>query len=81
MGPGNHVLDGGPDSFMVRSSFEGGKGRPIVKYRDTLQSPVQKRLKRSRCRSGFGLGWAVGIMCLMGSSSAEGRCHGNQFWD
>jgi len=28
------------------------KGRPIVKYRDTLRSAVQKRLNRSRCRLG-----------------------------
>jgi len=27
-----------------------GKGPPIVKYNDTLQSCVQKRLNRSRCR-------------------------------
>ena len=39
VGPGNHVLDGGPDSRMGRVNFE-GKGRPIVKYRDTLRSPV-----------------------------------------
>jgi len=42
VGPGNHVLDGGPDSPMGKSNFEGGKGRPIVKYRDTLRSPVRK---------------------------------------
>ena len=39
-----------------------GEGRPIVKNRDTLRSSVQKRLNRSRCRLGCGLGWAVGIM-------------------
>jgi len=39
-----------------------GRGNPIVKYRDTLQSPVRKRLNRSRCRLGYGLGWAIGIM-------------------
>jgi len=32
---------------MGRSNFEGGKGRPIVKYRDTLQSSVQRRLNGS----------------------------------
>jgi len=36
MGPGNHVLDGGPDPPMGRSNFE-GEGRPVVKYRDTLR--------------------------------------------
>ena len=49
IGPGNHVLDGGQ-----LSPWEGeilrGKGRPIVKYRDSLRSSMQKRLKRSRHR-------------------------------
>jgi len=40
-----------------RDNFEGG-GRSIVKYRYTLRLAVQKRLNQSRCRSGFGLGWA-----------------------
>ena len=47
VGPGNHVLDGGPDprweGAMLRE-----KGRPIVKYKDNLRSSVQKRLNRSR---------------------------------
>jgi len=38
------------------------KERPIVKHRDTLRSSVQKRLNRSRCRLGYGLGWAQGSM-------------------
>jgi len=42
--PENHVLDGGPDPPMGRGNFEWGKGRPVVKYRDTLQSSVQERL-------------------------------------
>jgi len=46
VGPGNHVLDGGPDPFMGRGHFKSGKGRPIVKSRDTLRSSVQKRLNR-----------------------------------
>jgi len=48
---------------MGRSNFEGGKGRPIVKYRDTLRWSVQKQRNRSRCRLGCGLGWAQGILC------------------
>jgi len=32
-GPGNHVLDGGPDAPMGRGKFLGENGRPIVKYR------------------------------------------------
>ena len=42
--PRNHVLDGGPDPPMERGNFEGGKGRPIVKYRDSLRSSMYKRL-------------------------------------
>ena len=61
VGPRNHVLDGGPDPPMPRGNFE-EKGRPIVKYRDTLQSSVQKRLNRSRCRLGCGLGWEVAVV-------------------
>jgi len=45
-GPGNHVLDGGPDPPMGRGKFFGENGRPIVKYRDTLRSSVQRRLNR-----------------------------------
>jgi len=40
VGPGNHVLDGSPDPPMGSGNFE-GKGRPIVKYRETLRSSVQ----------------------------------------
>jgi len=46
VGPGNHVLDWGPDPPMGRGNFEGKKGRPIVKCRDMLWSSVQKRLNR-----------------------------------
>jgi len=38
---GNHALDAGPDHPMERGNFEGGKGHPIIKDRET----VQKRLK------------------------------------
>jgi len=40
-----------------------GKGRPIVTYMDTLLSSEQKRMTRSRCRFGRGIGRALGIMC------------------
>jgi len=66
VGPGNHVLDGAPDPPMGRGKFLGENGRPIVKYRDTRRSSVQRRLNRYGCRLGCGLGWAVGIMCWMG---------------
>ena len=42
-GPGNHVLDRGPDPLMGRGNFE-GEGAPIVNCRDTVRSSVQKRL-------------------------------------
>ena len=48
----------------------GGKGRPIVKYRDTLQSSVQKRQNRSRCCLGCGLRWAQGSHALDRSSDS-----------
>ena len=54
MGPTNHVLDGVPDP-MGKGNF-GGKGRPIVEYRDFLPSSVQKWLKGLGC----GFGWAEG---------------------
>jgi len=44
VGPGKHVLDGGLDPPMGRGKFLGENGRPIVKYRDTLRSSVQRRL-------------------------------------
>ena len=43
---GNYVLDGGPDPPMGRGKFLGENGRPMVKYRDTLRSSVQRRLNR-----------------------------------
>ena len=52
-GPGNHALDG-VQIPHGRGNFEGGKGRPIVKYRETLRSSVQEQLNRSRCRLGYG---------------------------
>ena len=66
MGPGNHVLDEGPDHPMGTSNFKEGKGHPIIKYRDTLRSSVQKRLNQLRCHLDCGLGWAVRIIFQMG---------------
>ena len=42
MGPGNRVLDGSADPTWKGVNFERGKGRPIVKYRDTLRSSPQR---------------------------------------
>ena len=44
VGPGNHVLDGGPDPPWEGAILQKGNGHPIVKYRDILWSSVQKRL-------------------------------------
>ena len=46
VGPGNHVLDRGPDPPLKMGKFWGENGRPIVKYKDTLRSSVQRRLNR-----------------------------------
>ena len=73
MGSRNHILDGGPHPRMRRGNFEGGKWCPIVKYRATLLSSVQKRLKRSRCRLGYWLRWAQGIVLNGGPDSLMER--------
>ena len=44
VGPGSHVLDGGPDPPTGKGQIFGENGRPIVKYRDTLRLSVQRRL-------------------------------------
>ena len=46
VGPGNHVLDRGPDHLMGRGKFFRENGRPIVKYRDTLRSSEERRLNQ-----------------------------------
>ena len=45
-GPGNHILDGGPDPPWEGAIFLGKNGRLTVKYRDTLRSSVQRRPNR-----------------------------------
>jgi len=55
VGPGNRILDGGPDPPWEGTIFLGGGV-----YSDTLQRPVQKQLNRSICRLGCELGWAEG---------------------
>ena len=62
MGLGNYVLDGGPDPPW-EGQFWGEKRRPIVKYRVSLQSSVQKQLNQLKCHMGYGLGSTEGIMC------------------
>jgi len=78
VGPGNHVLDGGPDSPMGRGKFLGENGRPIVKYRDTT---VVCAKTAEPIGMPFGLWGGMGRRNHVGWEyiGAEGRCHGNQF--
>jgi len=54
VGPGNHVLDRGPDP-----TWEGEilRGHPIVKYRDTLRLSVQKRQTNRDAIWALGSNW------------------------
>ena len=54
-GPREPCIRWGPDPPWEGAIFR-GKGRSIVKYRDSLQSSVRKRLNRLRCCLGYGLG-------------------------
>ena len=76
-GPREPCIRWGPEPPMARGNFDGRKGRPIVKYRDTLRSFMQKLLKRLRCRLGWGLGWAQGTMYYMGVQIPHAK---GQFW-
>ena len=71
VGRRNHVLDGGSDPVGR------GKGRPVVKYTNSLPWALQKRLNRTRCRLGLGFGWAHGTMYQMGLEVAP--CEGAIF--
>ena len=55
---GEPCIRWGPDPSMGRGKFFGENGRSIVKYRHFLPWGVQKRLNRSICRLGCGLGRA-----------------------
>jgi len=48
-----------------------GKGRPAVKYSDSVPWAVQKWLNRSGCRLGFGFGWAQESMYWVGCTLAQ----------
>ena len=47
---------------MGRGNYDGRKGCPIVKYRDSVRSSVQKRWNRLRCHLVFGLGWSQEVV-------------------
>jgi len=57
VGPRNHVLDEAHIPPMGRGNCEGER-QTVVKYTDTLQSSVQKRLNRLSCHLGGELRWA-----------------------
>ena len=57
-GPRNHELDGDSDAPMRRGNF--GERVAHLKYRNFLLRAVHKRLNRSICCLGCGLGWAEG---------------------
>jgi len=59
-GPREPCIREGVQIPVERRNFQGENGLPIVKYRDTLQSSVQKWLNRSIRRLGCGLRWAKG---------------------
>jgi len=61
-------------------AFFWGKGRPIVTYRDTLWSSVQKRLNRSKCCLSYGLGWAQGIVLDGGPQMLRDVVMATNFW-
>jgi len=52
----------GREIVRKRGNFQGNE-RLIVKYTDLQPCAVQKRLNRSRCRSGYGLEWVQRSMC------------------
>jgi len=55
MGPRNHVLDG----VHGKGQFGGGRGGPLLSVGTLWGELCKKRLNRSKCRLGFGLGgWA-----------------------
>ena len=45
-GPGEPCIRSGSRSLHGKGQIFGENGRPIVKYRDTLRSSVQRRLNR-----------------------------------
>jgi len=63
----------GSTSPIGSGNFEGRKEWLIVNYGDILRSSVQKRLNRSRCHLGCGLGLARGIMYYMGVQVPHGK--------
>ena len=63
-GPREPCIRWSPDTSMGMGNKR-GNWCPIVKYRNTRQSSVQKWLNQLRCRLGCGLGWFKGTMHQM----------------
>ena len=60
-GPKELCITWGSRSPYGKGQFFWGKGHPIVKYRETVQSSVQKQLNRLKCHLDCGPRWAEGI--------------------
>jgi len=80
----NHILYGGPDLPVGMGYFE-GEGRPIVKYRDTLRSSLQKTaepiempIATRQWRGGLS-GWPTECRYCR-YPAPKGHCHSNHFF-
>jgi len=79
------VLDGGPDPLWEGAILRGNEAScckgPVVKYRDTLRFSVQKTAEPIEMPFELWARMDRRNHVLDGGRGAEGRCHGNQFWD
>jgi len=76
-GPKEPYIRLGVQIPIGRGKFEGGKRRPIVKYRDSLPWSVQKRMNWLRCCLRYGLGWLEETCIRRGSRPPHMK---GQFW-
>jgi len=78
--PRKHVLDGGPDPPMGKAILR-GKGSSHCKLYGYSAVPYAKTAEPIQMLVGLWARMGPRNRVNWGSSSAEGRCHGNQFWD
>jgi len=57
VGPGKHVLEGGPDPPQGKDHFWWGGGMSD-RYSEYAASAMQKQLNRPRCSLAYEVGWA-----------------------
>jgi len=72
VGSGNHVLDGGP-GLPMHTAILRGKGRPIVKYRDSAMNCAKNGWTTWGCLR-FGLGWTQAIVYMWWDNLEGKRC-------